>query len=277
VAFRIRRFAREHRRWRLVRRIVAFCDKFLHGYYNEGHYDLDRNGEGRLIEAVAAYRGAPLVVLDVGANKGEWTVAVLSRSPAATVVCFELIPATAKELGDRFADVPNVTVHGFGLSSRAEDIEVCWNPAADDTSAIAPRRDDPLFAHASVTTIVVKVDTGDAVVERHGMPKIDLLKIDVEGHEIEVLRGFARTLGSADRKPLVIQFEYGVTYLPPRHTLREAYDILAPHSYAIGRLYPDGVAFKPYEYADDHFRMGNYVAVQAGDPIAARLSRFQSI
>jgi hypothetical protein len=57
--------------------------------------------------------------------------------------------------------------------------------------------------------------------------------------------------------------------------LREAYQLLEPFGYTIGRLYPDGVDFKPYEYQDDHFRMGNYVAIAAGDPLKKNLAHFR--
>jgi Methyltransferase FkbM domain len=119
-----------------------------------------------------------------------------------------------------------------------------------------------------------RVETGDEITKRLALPRIDLLKIDVEGHEIEVLSGFATVLASAVLQPQVIQFEYGVTWLPGRHNLLEAYRILEPFGYAIGRLYPDGVDFKPYTFADDHFRMGNYIAVRAKTPLAEKLALF---
>jgi hypothetical protein len=54
----------------------------------------------------------------------------------------------------------------------------------------------------------------------------------------------------------------------------EAYDLLRSSGYTIGRLYPEGVDFKPYSIWDDHFRMGNYIAAQMDDPLTQRLARF---
>jgi hypothetical protein len=53
-----------------------------------------------------------------------------------------------------------------------------------------------------------------------------------------------------------------------------AYDLQHSSGYVTGRLYPDGVDFKPYSMWDDHFRMGNYVAARAQDPLMQRLARF---
>ncbi len=72
--------------------------------------------------------------------------------------------------------------------------------------------------------------------------------------------------------PRLIQFEYGDTYIPAGKTLYGIYQILAPLGYRIGRVYPDHVEFKDYDFCDEHYRMGNYVAVKEGDPLVAALA-----
>jgi hypothetical protein len=48
-------------------------------------------------------------------------------------------------------------------------------------------------------------------------------------------------------------------------------ELAEPLGYAVGRLFPNHVAFKGYEYSDDNFRMGNLIA--AKDPqLKKRLS-----
>ena len=258
-----------------MQRIARQCEKFLHGYYNQGFYDLDENGEARVIDMVAGARpDEPLFVLDVGANRGEWAKAVLARKPDANVYCFEIVPATAAVLRDALARHPTARVCDYGLSSAARDVEVFWNQTSDDTSSIVPQQADPRHVGSAGTMVTCRVDTGDSVAARLAIPRIDLLKIDVEGHEIEVLGGFRDTLESSERRPRVIQFEYGTTWLPARHTLQEAHGLLEPFGYVVGRLYPDGVDFKPYAFVDDHFRMGNYIAAGAQDPLVAKLAQF---
>jgi FkbM family methyltransferase len=275
LAFRIRTYARRHRKSRLVRHLARQCQKFLYGYYNQEFYDLRENGEARLIEAVVgAARSEPPVVFDVGANRGEWAKVVLGCRPDARIYCFEIVPTTASLLRQALAGYPTAHVCDYGLSSAARDVQVFYSRDWDVMSSIAPRHDNPLFANYEVTALTCRVDTGDSTAARLAIPRIDLLKIDTEGHEIEVLSGFARTLRSAGLRPRVIQFEYGETWLPARHTLREAYQLLEPLGYAVGRLYPDGAEFKPYASEDDHFRMGNYVAVQVDDPLAQTLAQF---
>ena len=274
MGFRIRRFARENRKSRIVRRIARQCEKFLHGFYNEGFYEFDANGESRVIETVVAAAGAgPLLVFDVGANRGEWARRVCARKPDAVIYCFEIVPATVALLREAMAEHPTVHVCEHGLSAAAGEIEVHWNRASDHTSGITPWHTDTQI-ESDVAIVTSRVDTGDAVMQYAGLGRIDLLKMDVEGHEIEVLTGFRHTLASLELRPRVLQFEYGPTWLPTRHTLKEAFQLLEPAGYRIGRLYPEGVDFKPYTLADDHFRTGNYVAAQAGDPLLQGLAEF---
>jgi FkbM family methyltransferase len=274
LGFRIRKFARENRKSHLVHRIARQCEKFLHGFYNQGFYDFVENGEARVIDTVLAEcKAGPRLVFDVGANRGEWGKIVLARKPDAVVYCFEIVPATAALLRVALAGHPTAHVCDFGLSSTAGETNIFWNRASDHTSGIAPWHEASPFA-SDIEVVTSRVDTGDAVMQRAGLARIDLLKIDVEGHEIEVLSGFRDTLASSALRPRVIQFEYGETWLPARHTLMEAYRLLEPSGYAIGRLYPDGVDFKPYALADDHFRMGNYIAVQGQDALIGQLARF---
>jgi FkbM family methyltransferase len=266
-ALRIRRLARVYRATPVAQTIARFCEKFLHGYYNQGFLDLALNGEGKVIDVVR-----PAVAFDVGAHKGEWAQAVLERSPGTRICCFEIIPSVAARLRDGMAGRHNVDVFDFGLSSVAGDVEVFWNKTLPDTSSLHVQPSE-FYKDAEVERIAARVRRGDDVVRELGIEQIDLLKMDVEGNEVEVLQGFDATLRS-QRPPKVIQFEYGPSYIGPRHTLHEVYGLLGER-YEIGRIYPTGVEFKPYDIYDDHFRMGNYVAVLKGHPLKGALARFK--
>jgi FkbM family methyltransferase len=250
--------------------IAHQCERVLEGYYNQNHWDFETNGEARIVAAVAEdRRDGNLVVLDVGAHGGDWTSAVLKARPDADVYCFEIVPGTRAALRDRFRAHANVRICEFGLSSAPGEVAVYREIPMDMTATISRR---PSTSDAA--SMLCKVETGDAAVAQLALARIDLLKIDVEGHEVDVIRGFERTLGSDRLRPALVQFEYGSTFIPGRNTLQQVYELLGPKGYVIGRLYPDGVDFKPYLVADDHFRMGNYIAAQPGHPLARRLAKF---
>ncbi len=114
------------------------------------------------------------------------------------------------------------------------------------------------------------METGDEYFEAGTKDGIDILKIDTEGHEVDVLLGFTKVLVTPNA-PRIIQFEYGHTYLPSKHSLSDVYRLLEPSGYVIGRLYPNGVEFSPYQLEKENFRIGNFVAVREGDPLVQEL------
>lgn len=251
-------FIRTHTTWPVARFVARFSDWYLRAYWNEKFYDMERNGELRLIqdwcETIGLTRHAP-VVFDVGAHLGEYSLRLLTLKPDAQVHCFEIIPQTRELLRTRVAENPNIIVNEFGLSEVNGSVGVTFFP-----DSLTEARIHSLRRGMKQELIECQVRRGDDYVRQHGIRQIDLLKIDTEGHELFVLRGFRETL--RQQRIGIIQFEYGTTFLASRSLLSDVYDLLEPHGFMIGRLYPQGVFFKEFKFPQDEcFRMGNYVAV----------------
>lgn len=231
--------------------------RYLGCYWNEMYYYMPRNGELLLLRTLASHwkKEPAVTIFDVGANFGDYAKLARQGLSNSIVHCFEVVPRTREILTANLAGLENVIISDCGLSSKETHIDVVYN-ASDPTGSRAVSRQSGEIQEV----ISCKVETGDAYLTRNRISSVGLLKIDTEGYEMAVLGGFGNTLrGSGIR---VIQFEYGTTWIEPGHFLHEAYTLLEPSGFRIGRLYPDGVFFKPYNrLEDDHFRMGNYVAV----------------
>ena len=93
-----------------------------------------------------------------------------------------------------------------------------------------------------------------------------MAKIDVEGGEHLVLKGF-----DDYDNITVIQFEYGLHNIYSRFLLRDFYELLS--DFEIGKLYPNGVDFRPYHASDEDFLGPNYVAVNRRASDLLRLLR----
>ncbi len=266
TAARFRQYIRNHHRSASMRFLANIAQKFLRAYFNEGFYEFDVNGERFLIETFSSWWGPrPSIVWDVGANDGQWATVAHHALPAASIHSFEIVPPIADKFEAELSDADWSFLHRLGLSDSEGDTTVTWNRNCDTTSAINIRETGvPGGDHVS---IICTVSTIDAQIGR-GLPAPDLLKIDTEGHEQAVLEGGV-TLLSSDDAPALIQFEYGETWLPSRANLASTQRLLESCGYAVGRLYPDHVEFKPYAYRDDHFRMGNMVAARSPELIRA--------
>jgi FkbM family methyltransferase len=234
----------------IYRRAVQFAR-----FHDNFDYDTSRNGERALLHALQPFR--PRTVFDVGANLGEWALAAAQILPSASVHAFEIVPETARRLADATRGHARIQVNAIGLADEPGRVVADTYPDEPWLASIVQGA-DAINAGRS-TKISCEVTTGDAFCAARGIAHVDLLKLDVEGAEGDVLAGFAKML---DRQQIdAIQFEYGMANIYSRFLLIDAYGLLTRAGFVIGKLYPDGVRFKPYHPADEDLRGPNHVAV----------------
>jgi FkbM family methyltransferase len=256
----IKDVVRRRHRNPLFRLCARTAEAYLRAHHNENHYRFSHNGERFVLETFKAVMGGDKVVaFDVGAHFGLWTRAFLERFPEGCVHCFEIAPPTLEVLKGEVGKDPRVHINGVGLSAQSGTLSLQYS--ADVTTASTVHT--PMLAqnwHFGYETMLVRVTTGDAYIAQANVDRLDILKVDTEGHDLSVLKGFAGRL--ADPGVPLIQFEHGFVHIPARSLLCDFYDLLKPLGYVIGRLHPRCVDFKDYDLCvDEQFRMGNYIAV----------------
>jgi FkbM family methyltransferase len=248
------------RRERFFFRTVARVSRVYLEMYGNFSYEIDLNGELRVLTALAAL--SPRCVFDVGANIGDWTFTAVGMFPQARIHAFEIVPATARLMQERVeqAGISTVTVNAAGLSDSQGVVTVSYLPgfSAGATASMSDREGDVELRDCPVLV-------GDKYCQEHRIEHIDFLKIDVEGFESKVLEGFDLMLGRAAID--VVQFEYGRVNATLRVLLGDLYDRLEGHGYAVGKIFPDGVDFRAYDaWVDEDFRGPNFLAVHRERP-----------
>jgi hypothetical protein len=128
----------------------------------------------------------------------------------------------------------------------------------------------PRHVHAASTPFTAELRTGDDYVRAHGLDAIDFLKIDVEGAEHLVLKGFQQTLAAG--RINCIQFEYGAFSIETRVLLADYYDTLGS-KYWIGKIFPGSVEFRDYHWTMENFRFSNFLCVLRSRPDLMELAR----
>jgi FkbM family methyltransferase len=141
-------------------------------------------------------RLVPDLVVDVGANRGQFTLDVVRAVPSARVVAFEPLEQEATVFRSIFAHHDNVQLHQLALGRRVEPGTMHMSRAADSSSLlpIGPLQVSIFPGTEELRTVVVDVSTLDAMLVGESIPPKSLLKIDVQGDELEVLRGGTRVL-----------------------------------------------------------------------------------
>lgn len=143
----------------------------------------------------------PKIIFDVGAYRGAWTRAYYRiLGGEAEFHLFEPGPNVSQELKQSFQRCVNVHIHELALSSEGgqRDFHIAEeaNLSSFETGRLLEAEPQSSWRKIRYEkTIQVKTDTLDHFYkERMGNGTIDLLKLDVQGHELAVLEGTGETL-----------------------------------------------------------------------------------
>jgi FkbM family methyltransferase len=246
----------------LVVRILDRVALRLHRGLQNQNYDQHTNGESDVLRKIAQHE--PKCVFDVGANHGDWAKLAHTMFPAAAIHCFEIAPPTFQKLTSAISGLDRIRANNFGLSDQSGKWDVHYDPHQDGlTSGIR------IVCASESSRIAARVTTGDEYAFANEITVIDFLKIDVEGMEDKVLRGFESCL---DRKAIkIIQFEYGLVNIASHFLLSDFYEFLKKYGFIIGKIYPRYVDFRDYEFQHEDFIGPNYLAVLKEDSSIIKL------
>ena len=133
--------------------------------------------------------------VDVGANIGLISLPLARRRPDVTVIAFEPHPTNVArwECHRALNSLSNARLEALGLSDRC------------GSSAMALSSDLGSGYVIESGDIPIALTTLDAYAETHGLARIDVLKIDVEGEEARVLDGAARLLRSGAIGRIIVE------------------------------------------------------------------------
>ena len=105
----------------------------------------------------------------------------------------------------------------------------------------------------------MQTTTLDNLISQKKWDYIDFLKIDAEGHDLQIIKGVELHL--AQHKIGVIQFEYGIEWIKTSSTLYYAYKFLEKYGYKVFILQNTGLSELDYKLFGEFFSYSNFVAV----------------
>jgi len=202
------------------------------------------------------------IVIDVGANIGEYSKEALEVTPGIKVVAFEPHPKTFLRLEENLSSYASrVKLINKGVSSHSGSLEL-FDYANSNGSGHASLFQDVLTdIHHSENIIShsVELTTIDDFIEQEQISEIVLLKIDTEGNEFEVLKGARRAL--LEKKIKAIHFEFNSMNVVSRSYFRDFWEMLS--DYKIYRLLPEEmIEIKKYNpLSCEIFAYQNIVAI----------------
>lgn len=205
----------------------------------------------------------PLVIFDVGANKGQFLELTLQEllNVKYLIYCFEPVVFAYKELNQKYGDLDNVFLEKFGLDNIEHESKIFYDfPGSLRASKFQRdlRHLDVYFSESEI----VKYLTLDEYCFNRGILKIDLLKLDVEGNELNVLKGAEGLLQKGVIK--VITFEFGRAQIDSGTFFKDYYYYLLSFGMnSLFRILPNGYlkSIEKYNEKYEIFFTTNYIAI----------------
>lgn len=143
-------------------------------------------------------------VWDVGANVGHYTRFYSAAvGTEGSVYAFEPSPINFERLSAACADLANVTAHCLGLGR--SDGSISFLQGEDELGATSR-----IVAPGTGAALDIEVLTGSTLIERRGVETPNVVKIDVEGYELDVLQGLGEHISSDSLRAIGIEVHFGL-------------------------------------------------------------------
>ena len=187
---------------------------------------------------------AGATVYDIGACQGLVTLFLARR--AKTVVCFEPNTQNHKRLMENLAlnGAENVNVRKVGVGSRPESRRMVGSPIMRGIASVDQKSVEEFSRiWTKPVTEEISIVALDDEIPQAGLPAPDFIKIDVEGWELEVLRGASNTL--ALYKPALFLEMHGETVREKKRKAAEIVAFLWEQSYRSIRHIETGTMISP--------------------------------
>lgn len=188
--------------------------------------------------AAEAMSSAP-VVYDIGANVGCWSRLMLSLKPNAKIEAFEPLESHVKMFNASLGHNPWVRIHRVALGPEDTQLALNVTSFSDSASFLSPTEE--LAKDFEVTagpTAVVDVVNLDRFAATHGLPAPELIKLDVQGYEIEALRGAEECMRNAKWVLCEVSLK---EYYKGQPLIGEVIQFMACRGYRVAALSGEGV------------------------------------
>ncbi len=222
------------------------------------------SGERAMIISALNSSGTEPCIFDVGANKGQFLSLVLDvlKGRTARIYSFEPSGQAFQTLSKMVSGDPRIHLENTALGRQAGEAVLYADEPGSGMASLTNRR----LQHRNIETAhseVVLLDSIDSYSERNNVTHIDLLKIDVEGHELDVLAGSETMLKNG--RVAAVAFEFGGCNIDTRTFFQDFYYLFEGLNMNLYRISPGGYACPVRQYREiyEQFRTTNFFAKRA--------------
>lgn len=225
---------------------------------------VNSSGEKSVFSLVRRLIRPPYCIFDVGANEGQFLDACRQalKGTDFNIHSFEPLTNTFQILEQRFGNWENASLNRMALGSVEESRLVHFSKKAAGLASLSKRDLDHLQIEID-TSEMVEVQTVDGYCSKNRIEKIQLLKIDVEGHELDVMRGASNLF--RNHAIDLVMFEFGGTHIDTRLFFKDYWHFLTGYGFRLFRITPRGYLVEITRYREilEIFLTTNFLAVRS--------------
>jgi FkbM family methyltransferase len=241
---------------RLVYRLCASIEKRAAYLCGKGYGSATIAQEVRMVSALLGRQ--PRLAVDIGGNIGDYANEILQTHPGVELHVFEPATSNMMRLRDRFKTHSMVTLQQAALSDAAGRMTLFADRDGSGMASLARRNLGHLDIRFEPMEEVEVRRFEDYWKTALSGRVVDIVKIDVEGYELMVLRGF----GEAIRNVRALQFEFGGTNIDTKVFFRDLWGFFEAAGFDLYRITPMGVMrLERYHERDELFIIANFIAV----------------
>ena len=218
-----------------IKPLYTFADRYTKFYQGDGNLDRATNGGWRFLQNYILEK-KPKVVFDVGGHDGAYIRKIREFGSDAIVYAFEPVTATYAKLCENMSEDHRVIPVHMALSSSVGSRVIHINP---DIDAIATLSEVNGTKYDYRETETVQCTTVDLFAKENDIEAIDFLKIDTEGHDLEVIRGAENLLRNGKIRTIV--FEFGTLNTFSHTYLWDFAMYLEPFGFELYKIKPLGL------------------------------------
>ena len=199
------------------------------------------------------------LIIDVGGFKGSYTDELLSNFPKGDITIFEPSFINFSYLLNKYKNNKQVKIENYAISDFSGKAKLYSNNESDTLATLNKReeknRGRKFLREEEIEVIRFSNYWNDVLNNKN----IDLLKLDIEGSEINVIKDLESKLTNI----YLIQFEFGEANIGSRTFFKDFWDILNEKNYLIYRYTHKKflIEIKEYSEYDEFFRYTNFLAV----------------
>jgi len=198
------------------------------------------------------------IAVDIGANVGGYTEELLLVNPNMKVHIFEPSKTNVEILKKKFMNIEVVTINSLAVSEKTGVATLFSDKPGSGLGSLSKRKLEHFEIDFNETESVSTIRFEDYWINTLNYAELDVVKIDVEGYELGVLKGFGKALS----KTKSIQFEFGGTCIDTRVFFQDFWYFLCEKNYSIYRITPFGLEhIDKYRECDETFYYTNFLAL----------------